>query len=298
MIMLPLLFLAITAPDAGCTSVAGERILGADLARALPVFAPVPADLAVSYTPQPGLRRVIPVEQLTKIAHDYGIPEQPFQPVCFVSPLSTLVDADVLEAMRGAFPGAEVRIEIEDVAPRIAPPGKLMFPIAGLQPPRQGETTALWRGFVLYSVNKRYPLAVRARVTQKSSRVVAVGSLTVRQAIASDRVRVETVEGFPGTGGRAKTIEDVIGKIPRRTIAAGTAVMATDVMPPPDILKGERVQVEVRNGTARLMLDAMAQAPGRAGDMIAVKNLQSGRNFFARVEGRGRVAVILKGNTP
>jgi flagella basal body P-ring formation protein FlgA len=49
--------------------------------------------------------------------------------------------------------------------------------------------------------------------------------------------------------------------------------------------------VEVRLGRARLVMNARAEAAGRTGDTIAVRNPESSRIFQARIEGKDRVLV-------
>jgi flagella basal body P-ring formation protein FlgA len=60
---------------------------------------------------------------------------------------------------------------------------------------------------------------------------------------------------------------------------------------PLDVHRGENVGVEARCGAARLLLDGVAQSDGRVGQVVAVRNPGSGKNFQARVEGKGKVAV-------
>jgi flagella basal body P-ring formation protein FlgA len=51
------------------------------------------------------------------------------------------------------------------------------------------------------------------------------------------------------------------------------------------------VQVEVTAGAARLVLAGRAQADGVTGATILVKNPTSGKDFRARVTGKGKVSV-------
>ncbi len=55
--------------------------------------------------------------------------------------------------------------------------------------------------------------------------------------------------------------------------------------------RGDRVEVEVQSGPARLSFEAHAETTGRAGDSILVRNPENGRLFQARVVGKGKVLV-------
>jgi flagella basal body P-ring formation protein FlgA len=60
---------------------------------------------------------------------------------------------------------------------------------------------------------------------------------------------------------------------------------------PKEVVIGDTVTVEVRNGGAHLELEAQAEGSGAVGETIPVRNPESHRRFLARVEGKGRVSV-------
>jgi len=59
----------------------------------------------------------------------------------------------------------------------------------------------------------------------------------------------------------------------------------------PDVTRGDVVQVEVTAGGAHLALEGRAEANGITGATILIKNLASGKDFRARVTGKGKVSV-------
>jgi flagella basal body P-ring formation protein FlgA len=59
-------------------------------------------------------------------------------------------------------------------------------------------------------------------------------------------------------------------------------------MVPPDVNRGDMVEVEVRSGAAHLAFTGKAETAGRSGDTIAIRNLSSNKVFQARVDGKGR----------
>jgi len=60
------------------------------------------------------------------------------------------------------------------------------------------------------------------------------------------------------------------------------------LMLPPDVNRGEMVEVEVRSGAAHLAFTGKAESAGRSGDTIVIRNLSSNKVFQARIEGKGK----------
>jgi flagella basal body P-ring formation protein FlgA len=128
-------------------------------------------------------------------------------------------------------------------------------------------------------------------VSVSAPRVVSARQLNPGRPIDAAALRIETGEYFPEPGNFAVSVEDVAGKMPRRTIRPGSPILLQWLVAPPAVERGEPVQVEVRAGAARLKFDAKAERAGAVGDSIPVRNPASGKLFSARVEGKGRVSV-------
>lgn len=284
-------------PTAPCRPVEKDRILASDLAAAIPSFAAMPADSVIGYSPEPGARRVLSVDELARIARAHGIEGGPWPAVCFAWPMMPISDEVTMQAMRDSLGLPEAKLGLKDLSPRNAPQGKLVFPrnslaLAGVMTP---ESAVPWRGFVQYAETKRYPVMARVRITVASTRVVALAALKVGQPISADAVREETREDVATHDSLARSLDEVIGRLPRRTIPAGSAILKSTLTSPLDVAKDDPVLVEVRSGAAHLMIDGKAESGGRAGDMIQVKNPQTGKRFPARVESKGKVLVVPKG---
>jgi flagella basal body P-ring formation protein FlgA len=129
------------------------------------------------------------------------------------------------------------------------------------------------------------------RILVKSARVVAAEPLHAQHPIEASQLRLETYEGFPLRIPPLGDIAQAVGRIPRRSLAAGTALAPGDLDTPYDVARGDSVRVEVSHGEAHLELDGRAEASGRRGQTIPVLNPANGRKFSARVEGAGRVSV-------
>jgi len=83
-------------------------------------------------------------------------------------------------------------------------------------------------------------------------RVVAAETLKKGEAIDASQVRVETAGRFPILGDVAQTIDQVVGRAPMRVVVPGTEIHLAQLMLPPDVNRGEMVEVEVRSGAAHL----------------------------------------------
>src|SRR4051812_36645883 len=95
-----------------CVSVNGARILGEDLARAVPSFKSVPPDVPIAPSPSPGSTRVFSVAELQSLAIRFGIHDAVLTDTCFRLATEPLNRDLVLAAMRDALKIPDVRLEI------------------------------------------------------------------------------------------------------------------------------------------------------------------------------------------
>jgi len=270
---------------AQCLPVAGDRILAADMARAVPAFAELPTQLALGYAPAPGARRTYSNVELARLARRYGLADLPGADACFIRPLETLTPERVSAALRTVMP--EARMEVVEVSRQPLPPGDLRFSPAGLVKGNPGSPW-LWRGAVVRGGQPDFPVWARVRVRVASTRTVAAEPLAAGILIVAEQLRTEPYEGPPGE----MLPSQIVGRRTRRALSAGAVIQAGDLEDPSQVLRGQKVQVEVSSGSARLLFEAQAQGSGRRGETIAVRNPASGRIFHARVEEAGRVTVL------
>jgi len=278
--MIPLAALAIGA----CLAVEAPRdqIVAADLARALPEWAAVPADTPVAIAPAPGVQRILRFAELRRLGARWGVTGDPSREVCFVRPVEPVTPERMLEAMRAQLPDAHIEIVEHSRMP--APAGPLEFPVGGLH-------SGYWYGRVNYGAGHRFVVWARVRVTVSVKRIVASADLKPGEPIGRGQLRVESREEYPSTRAWPVLIEEVDGRIPRRPIAAGTAIQKEWLDAPRLVQRGETVKVEVINGGAKLEAEGVAEAAGALGETITVRNPDSKRSFRARVEGPGKVSV-------
>jgi len=280
-----------------CLPVQDDRIYARDVAAAVPAFSSVAADFALGYAPAPGLRRVFKGAALEKLALNQGVTQgvtgEALPDVCFERAMATLQAGQILEAMRRTWNDADVRMELRSFTPQTAPQGEVVFPRTGVQLPTTSDPQAevLWRGYVVYGNNRRFGISARARITTTTTRVVALADLPVGAVVREDQVRLESFDTFALDDRPARHLEEVVGYVPRALIRTGSTVLRNQLGRAPEVSRGDVVQVDVKAGAAHLTLEGRAQANGVTGALIPVKNLASGKDFRARVTGKGKVSV-------
>ncbi len=288
--MIPLAEIALT----GCLAVSPEsdRVLARDLAPAVPSFAAAPADASLGFSPLPGAQRIFHPAELRRLAARLGLEAAPESDVCVERRTAPLDPARALEAMRRELPQA--RIEVLEISRRPAPEGRLQFPVSSLRQTPAGE---FWTGSVRYAGGRRFAVWAKVRVRVVELRVVARVDLKPGRSIEPGALKLETREAFPVPQGLlAASVEEVLGRMPLRAIAAGTEIARPWLESPRDVRRGDVVRVVSRSGAARIEAEGVAQGSGSAGEIIPVLNPRSKKRFPARVEGRGAVSVGEEGS--
>ena len=176
------------------------------------------------------------------------------------------------------------------------PRGTLEFPRQAAVPEGNGpQAPVLWKGFVNYGERGRFSIWVRARIEVRMMQVSARTELVMGRPIQESQVQVATVTVSPFAAQPARSLAEVVGRIPRRPIPAGSPILPVQLELPLEIHSGDAVTVRVTSGRAGLKLEAVACGQGRRGDFIPVKNPATGKTFRARVEAAGKVAIIVPG---
>ncbi len=277
-----------------CQTVRSDRLFGEDLVNALPVFAGMPGDAVIGYSPAPGTRRDFSASELSRIGAKYNIAVPVGLKTCFEWETRPLSEEEVGAAIRETLRVPQARVDVVAMSKSPAPVGKLVFPLAGLTTTGEHdrEIPPTWTGYVLYSNDRRFAVWARVKVSATMMRVVAVQSVPAGMTIESRQVRLEAYDDLPLENGVARNVDEVVGRVSRRAIRAGLPVFRTDLTEPLQVQRGDLVQVTVISGGAEIGLQAQAESAGRLGDMIQLRNLQSQKTFQARIEGKGRALVI------
>jgi flagella basal body P-ring formation protein FlgA len=281
------LLLAISA----CFPVTGERILMRDLTAAVPAFAAADAEQIIGFAPAPGAQRRFSAGEVSRLAASNGVVIEAAA-VCFERKLTALTQEQVMTALRASLPaGAELEL-LEYSHVRI-PEGTVEFSRSGLPPARQDSPRepVIWRGSVKYAAAQSMPVWAKARVWISIPAVVAVQDLPAGKAIDREQIRMGNIDSGPYSQGEALSAEQAVGLAPRRPIRAGQPITRSVLEMPLLVERGEMVGLEAHVGGAFLKSKVRAEGSGRVGDSIAVRNVESGKTFQARIIRKDWVAV-------
>jgi flagella basal body P-ring formation protein FlgA len=274
----------------GCLALSpgADSIRARDLAAALPQWSAVEADSLILPAPIPGVRRVLRASELRRLALRWNVAAGVERDLCFAIPVAAPDPARILAAMQRQLPAA--RIEILETSRLPAPDGEYEFPLAGLHNSARG---GYWNGFVAYGHQRRFAVWARVRVVVTLQRAVAAEDLRPGRVIEPGQLRLESQDSIPAAsaGTFVADLSAATGRVPRRTIPAGTPLRPEWLEAPKEIQRGETVQVEAVRGAAHLKLEGVAQAAGAIGEIIPVENPSTRRRFPARVEAKGKVIV-------
>jgi flagella basal body P-ring formation protein FlgA len=208
--------------------------------------------------------------------------------------LQPLTDEVVRAAIRDSLQSPDARIDVLSISGSQAPAGKVSFPISGLLASTitGPDTPVTWRGEVLYRGSRKFSIWARVRISSTMTRVVATQLVLPGQTVAPGQVRIETYDDFPLRNDIARNLEEVVGRMPRRALRTGLPVFRADLIEPFQVQRGDLVDVTAIAGAAQLHVPALAETPGRQGDLITLKNTHSGKTFRARIEGKDKAVVI------
>ena len=252
-------------------------------------MSPLAPETPIGYAPVPGARRIYRAVEVARLAARYHVTVESASEICFERVMEMLQPERVVNAMRHALDNAEARVEVVETSRYPVPPGEVQFSRSTLPPAADGPV--IWRGFVRYGGERRFAIWARVRILVRAQKIIAAENLAAGSPIDAKQVRLEDYDVFPSAQGEAPIVDGIVGKIPRKAIAAGSAIPASLLQEPKDVERGEMVQVEVRSGAARLKLEGRAQTAGRTGDAIRVRNLSTGKSFSAHVSAKGRVVL-------
>ena len=293
MMMLPFL-MAVSTTSPACQVLQTDAILARDVTVVIPGFTQVPGDFRLGYVASSGTPRIFRGADLERIAKNQGVDLADLPDVCFT--LRTFVPQpdDIAAAVRkslGNLPGiGDAKIEILVSSQNPVPAGELIFPREQMQPQVNGEQAVMWRGLVRQA-DREFPVWARLRVTANTTRVVALANIPTGKPIQENQIRLETCEDSLLDETTARSLDQVVGYLPKSMLRAYFPIRRTQLAPVPDVTRGQLVDVQVSSGDAHLMLKGRAETDGVAGSMVTVRNISSGKDFRARVKGKNQVVV-------
>jgi len=273
-----------------CAPVAGDRILGSDLAAAVPQLGSLPPDLPVGYSPLPGVRRNFFIAELQEIANRHGILTKISAPVCFEWEVHPLSQRQILEAIKKSLAGIDAELEITDQCRAPVPDGEVVFPITGLT--AESSRPIYWNGYVRYAENKKFTTWIKVRITVHENRVIAAHALKAGATIGPADIETVAYSGPLQSTPMIHKNEDATGKCTVRPIAEGTFLAGSMLAVPQDVEKQQLVTVHIHCGATLVETQGVAVEAGHRGDVIKIRNPKTGRLFLGQISGRGVVTVV------
>ena len=194
----------------------------------------------------------------------------------------------IRESMQKTLDIPAAKIDILASSRQAVPFGEVVFPRSGVQGAGPEIT---WLGYVRGNENTRFPIWTRARITAPVPKVVANADLQAGKPIESSQVRIELSEDSPFEQILARSVDDVVGLVPKSTIPRSIPIQKSQIERPMDVARGSMVRVDVFEGAAHITVEAQAETAGMKGSFVTVRNTSSGREFRAEVTGKGQVTV-------
>ena len=281
-----------------CVPVNGERVRAGDLAQAEPVFAAVAPDKEIAFAPAPGARRIFSIRELSALAAELHVPLPTLATdICVQSVGQVLQMSELDTALRKALDIPDAVIEILDFSKAPVPVGALEFSRTGLSSPASPASGAavLWHGRLRYWGTRTLPVWVKVRLTVKRPVVVARVDIVPGHEIRPDQIEVVETALYALAEGSAQSVEEVAGKLTRHLIRTAQPVALNTLEQPLDVVRGDTVDVLLRNGLAVLKFPAQADSNGRKGDRIVLHNAGNGHRFQGVIDSNHSVTIDITG---
>jgi flagella basal body P-ring formation protein FlgA len=274
-----------------CLPVATDYIRGRDMAVAFPVFAALAPEARLLISPSAGVERHLRAAEVVNLAKRFNLGVADARDVCFTWRLRPVSAAAIKNAIEAAASSLDAHLTILETPEIRAPEGTLDFAPSGLREVDRQNGVFLWSGWFRYGETRRLPLWAKVRLSVADTHIVAARDLPAETAVTADDLIVTEYERALNRSLVPMTPDQVIGKRTRSRITRGTAILVGALAPIPAVNIGDTVQVDAFDGAAHLVLTAKAEKSGAVGELIYLRNPQSGKRFTGRINGPGRVNV-------
>jgi flagella basal body P-ring formation protein FlgA len=274
-----------------CVTVAGDRILAADLAPSVRAFESLDPQTVVGFAPLPGLERRLSRSELVRVLGQ-GTAAQDLPPSICVTRSSRPVDPEwIRRAMRAVLP-EDAELELLQWPESPLPAGRPDFALAGLRAAAEPGRYN-WRGkWISDSGARSMPLAATARIRLRRPVLVATRALEAGAVVTPDDFALDWREVVLPPPPAPAEPSSLAGYKVRRPLQAGQTVEPGSLVPPQAARAGETVTLVCESGAARIALEAQVLTAGRLGDVILVKSPLNGKRLRARLEAPGRAVAL------
>ncbi len=240
----------------------------------------------IGFTPSPGVVRRIPAVLIARLLKHAGVTADGVEGVCVVRQGRKVTREEIVLALRKALNDPDVSIELVSYPEIRLPDGVIKFPRAGLIR-RGGAEPDHWRGLVRYGTGRSLPFWANVRLAVERKVAVATRDLDAGVLLRPADVRTETIRVHPLAARSMASLGDVESCVARKPMRAGAVIERDSVYTPFDVNRGDHVRIEVKAGMAVLALETTAEARGRSGETVWVRNAANGRRIRVRITGKG-----------
>jgi flagella basal body P-ring formation protein FlgA len=136
-----------------------------------------------------------------------------------------------------------------------------------------------------------WSLYVSAKVGLEIPVVIANRDLARGEAITARDVKLEISDTTHLLRGYYGSVDEVVGRIPKRTLRRGKVVTPSSLVVEKTVRRGEQVTIMAAAGGIEVRMQGKAMKNGNPGDLIPVINLKSKKKLQARVVSEGLVKV-------
>lgn len=275
-----------------CTQLSADRITAADLARTHAEFASLAPDTQIALAPRFGARRDFSAGEIARLARAARLSIATPNGVCFERAGRSRTRAEIEAAL--PIPAHwSVEILADQYGGRLTPEGRLVFERAAL--PRTAPfDIAIWKGQIVDAAGGSHPYWIRVHIVAEQQILRARRAFRPGEIPAPDQLDVATVRRFPTLEESPLSLAQVAHRRLRRAVPAGGALHLTDFALPRPVERGDLVEVQMEAAQLR----AEAESPGRAGELVLLKNPLTGKRFQARVTGVKTALMVEPRRTP
>jgi flagellar basal body P-ring formation protein FlgA len=131
------------------------------------------------------------------------------------------------------------------------------------------------------------PAVAEDRMIPTPSQVIYPGDI-IRETMLTD----VSVYDIPNIDGQlVESRAELIGKVAKRTLLPGRAIVALAIENPKAVANGAQVKLIYRDGGLTIITTALALEAGGVGDTIKVRNSDSGSTISGTIQPDGSVSV-------
>lgn len=142
-------------------------------------------------------------------------------------------------------------------------------------------------------IDKPWVIYVPAKIQILKSILVAARTLDKGDFIAESDLAFQEADIMRYKQGYFESLDDVMGKVTKRTISIGRPVTANAIEEPKLVKRGQRVRILAKRGNLQVQIPGTALSDGKKHDVIKVRNDDSNRTVNATVMADGIVEVPL-----